>query len=266
MGIVSWLIKGTLKSFFLKAMPGLFKRRNLIFAGVNLLRAFFKESPEETVKEQKEVKKEAKEEVKKEQGKSEEKINYQKVVLSFIASSLLLVTVFCAGRLSATWGQEEEIVEEEPVEEPAAVEEKILPEPKDIFRFYVYDHNPPYSEDGKFRGWFEGPSINYDWGLGGPLNNAVVDLFVILGEGTFYVKKDSCYCFQTLSDEGIRLFIDDELVIDKYVLQPATIHQAIVFLTKGYHELEIHYYDELGKALMKIIWEEVNCEKKGVGN
>jgi hypothetical protein len=60
------------------------------------------------------------------------------------------------------------------------------------------------------------PSINYDWGSGGPGNGVDTDNFSVLWTGRFAFSTGS-YNFTATADDGIRVWVDENLIIDAWV-------------------------------------------------
>lgn len=89
--------------------------------------------------------------------------------------------------------------------------------------------------------------INHDWGQGSP--NAAVgnDFFSARWTkiDTFEAKN---YEFTVTADDGIRLFIDGQKVLDKWVDQAATTYKVNKVLTAGPHQIMLEYYEKTGGA------------------
>ncbi len=106
----------------------------------------------------------------------------------------------------------------------------------------------------------DGP-INFDWGTGGPQDTGVPnvgpDRFVIQWEGLLRVAESGVYRFQTVSDDGVRLTIGGQEVIEFWDEQSATSHVS------GYYSLEagntyavrLEYYENGGDAVIRLNWQ-----------
>jgi hypothetical protein len=62
------------------------------------------------------------------------------------------------------------------------------------------------------------------------------------------------YRFSVTGDDGVRLYIDDQLMIDHWVNQPATTYNVNVDLTAGNHDIKLEYYQSTGAAQVRLIW------------
>jgi PA14 domain len=68
------------------------------------------------------------------------------------------------------------------------------------------------------------------------------------------------YRFTVTADDGVRLYVDGQLKINAWVLQPPTTYTADVFLTAGNHEIKLEYFESTGGALISLNWTTlVNC-------
>ncbi len=105
-------------------------------------------------------------------------------------------------------------------------------------------------------------TIDFNWGTGSPSSECG------LGEDNFSVRwtRDvyldaGTYPFTVTSDDGFRLYIDDQLILDKWFDQPPTIYTVNVTLSTGSHPIKLEYYENGGGAVAKLSWEEVSCIK-----
>jgi len=62
------------------------------------------------------------------------------------------------------------------------------------------------------------------------------------------------YTFVLTSDDGSRLFIDGLEIITMNQLQPWTSTAAIIELTEGYHDIEVHYFQGGGDHGLNLSW------------
>ena len=66
---------------------------------------------------------------------------------------------------------------------------------------------------------------------------------------------DGVYLFKAYTDDGIRLFVDGQMVIDKWVNRTAALDQAQLVLEAGIHTVRADYYQHIGDATALIWWE-----------
>src|SRR5215208_6677866 len=96
------------------------------------------------------------------------------------------------------------------------------------------------------------PDINNDWASSSPGSGVNADSFTARWVGTFDFEA-SDYEFTVTSDDGIRLWIDGQLLIDQWKDQAAT-YRATKTMTAGEHEIEVEYYENVGSAVAKVSW------------
>jgi hypothetical protein len=72
-----------------------------------------------------------------------------------------------------------------------------------------------------------------------------------LGDFAF---DDGAYCFTVTADDGVRLFIDDALVLEKWVDQSPTAYTVERPLKAGTHRIKVEYYQNGGMAVLDVKW------------
>ncbi len=99
-------------------------------------------------------------------------------------------------------------------------------------------------------------TINNDWGSGSPGTGVPVDNFSARWTRTINFTAGT-YRFTATGDDGIRLFIDGQLVIDKWINQGATTYTVDRTLTAGNHTIVYEYYEATGGAVAKLSYQQV---------
>ncbi|MBK6795215.1 MAG: PKD domain-containing protein [Acidobacteria bacterium] len=72
------------------------------------------------------------------------------------------------------------------------------------------------------------------------------------------------YRFSMSVDDGGRLVIDGQTIIDKWIDQAETLYQANVTLTAGTHLVIFEYYEKTGAAVAKLSWQNLQSGQKEV--
>jgi hypothetical protein len=96
--------------------------------------------------------------------------------------------------------------------------------------------------------------IDYRWDFGSPSSQVNSDNFSARWVKQHYFRAGS-YTFTTLSDDGIRLYIDGTAVIDKWIEQSSYQFTTTINLTEGNHEIKLEYYEKTGAAEVHLNWE-----------
>ena len=92
----------------------------------------------------------------------------------------------------------------------------------------------------------ETDSLNYDNGAFQSLG--LVDNFVLRWTGTVEIKAGGYYSFHAKSDDGSKVYINDELVVDHDGIHGASEKSATVSLSQGLCPLVVDYFERGGGA------------------
>jgi hypothetical protein len=100
-------------------------------------------------------------------------------------------------------------------------------------------------------------NIDFDWKSGAPANGLPKDNFSARWTGSFSFDVGA-YRFSGLVDDGARLWIDGQLVIDEWVDGGERQLSTVVGLTKGKHDVKLEYYEHTRDARIRLKWEKVD--------
>jgi hypothetical protein len=101
----------------------------------------------------------------------------------------------------------------------------------------------------------EEEAVFYDWGTGKPVSALPGnDSFSVRWSGQRYFHA-GCYRFGLFADDGVRLWVDGELLVDQWHDGRGEYHSAYTYLTTGYHDVIIEYYENSGEAEIRFWWE-----------
>ena len=126
-----------------------------------------------------------------------------------------------------------------------------------------YFSNPWLNAPPVFARYDEG--IDFDWGLGSPDSRIPADHFSI--RWTRELKfKEGRYTFFVEFDDGVRLYLDDRLIIDDWRDGLTRTRKASHTLSGGRHTLRLEYYDDTGHAKVRLWWKMKSEQKRPVGN
>ena len=91
--------------------------------------------------------------------------------------------------------------------------------------------------------------VGFNWGTGGPGAGIPGDNF-----SARFTRQDwltaGVYRFYATSDDGIRVFVDDQLVIDGWKVQAPTSYFGDVQVGDGMHNIRVEYFQQGGEALL----------------
>ena len=99
------------------------------------------------------------------------------------------------------------------------------------------------------------PVIDFDWAGGSPHGSISPDFFTVRWIGFVQPLFTADHTFYTVSDDGVRLWINDQLLIDKWIPQARTEWSGNIELEAGVnYPIKLEYYEQQGAALMELWW------------
>lgn len=100
-------------------------------------------------------------------------------------------------------------------------------------------------------------SINFDWKNSSPDPKISPNTF-----STRWTKNDNftdgTYEFSVTVDDGVRLFVDNEKILDKWIGQAATTYKVSKSISSGTHKIVMEYYEDYGGAVAKMSYAKTN--------
>jgi LysM repeat protein len=97
-------------------------------------------------------------------------------------------------------------------------------------------------------------NLDHDWGSGSPDPAIAADRFSARWTGSFFFTAGT-YQFIATSDDGIRVWIDGELIIDAWNDQESRSTQGSSTLVEGVHAVKVEYYENTGAAVARLTWQ-----------
>ena len=95
-------------------------------------------------------------------------------------------------------------------------------------------------------------ALDFDWGRGSPDTAVPADNFSAVWTRSVEFGGGR-YTFTTYSDDGVRLYVDDQLVIDSW--RPMRGYRsATLNLSAGTHTVRLEYFERTGIALVRLNW------------
>lgn len=109
------------------------------------------------------------------------------------------------------------------------------------------------------------PTVNFDWGPGAPAPVLPADNYAIRWEGFLLPLYNEELTLHTISDDGVRLWVDDNLLIDKWIPQSATEWTASAYLDAGKkHKIRLEFFELGGDAVVKLYWSSNRIPKSPI--
>ncbi|MGI9429352.1 MAG: carbohydrate-binding domain-containing protein, partial [Bythopirellula sp.] len=101
-------------------------------------------------------------------------------------------------------------------------------------------------------------TVDFDWGSGSPDGSIGNNTFSIVWSGRIEPLYSETYTFEVQVDDGVRLYVDNQLIIDEWQDQNTT-HTGQIALQGGIrHDIRIEYYENQGNAQMSFRWSSAS--------
>lgn len=101
----------------------------------------------------------------------------------------------------------------------------------------------------------DGEKIFFDWGFEKPrAAMPSADSFSIRWTGQRYFHA-GCYRFGLFADDGVRLKVDDEVLVEQWHVGRDEYHSLVTYLSSGYHDLVVEYFENTAEAEIRFWWE-----------
>ena len=99
-------------------------------------------------------------------------------------------------------------------------------------------------------------AVDFDWGTGRPAPGVNSNNFSVRWVGSVLPPSTGTYRFQTVSDDGVRLWVNGVAVIDNWTNHdPATDTSAAINLVAGVRvDIRLEYYAGTGAATIRLRW------------
>ncbi len=99
------------------------------------------------------------------------------------------------------------------------------------------------------------PTLDFNWDHGSPDSIIDADTFSIRWTGQIEPRFSESYNFYTNSDDGVRLWVDDQLIVDKFFDRASSQDTATIDLIAGQkYDIRLEYYENAGKANANLAW------------
>ncbi|MBN1263844.1 MAG: cadherin-like domain-containing protein [Anaerolineales bacterium] len=116
--------------------------------------------------------------------------------------------------------------------------------PEDVWRGSYFDNPDLNGSPALVR---EDEKINFDWGSGSPASSVPSNRFSVRWERRMNLSESE-YRIRVVADDGVRLYVDDQLVLDRWEKGTAREFTLVLWLDKGEHEFRMEYFEYDGKA------------------
>lgn len=99
-------------------------------------------------------------------------------------------------------------------------------------------------------------AINFAWGTAAPATGLPADNFSVRWSGSVEAVSSGGTKIQTVSDDGVRVWVNNQLVIDNWTAHAPTTNTATVSMVAGQrYNVVVEYFEQGGGATMQLQWQ-----------
>ncbi len=141
----------------------------------------------------------------------------------------------------------------------------ILADPPDHGLLGIYFNTPDCS--GEFFKTRYDPTIDFDWGQSSPLADMNSNGFSVRWVGRVIVSNSEHYTFHTVTDDGVRLWINNKLIIDAWKDEFLNLAAAPLLLIGGQtNEIRMEMFDARDRAVARLFWSSPTTPRSIIPN
>ncbi len=98
--------------------------------------------------------------------------------------------------------------------------------------------------------------MDFAWGAGSPGEGVRSDNYSVRWTGFLEAPVTGNFTLSTLSDDGVRLWVDNEKVIENWTDHSPTINRskALALIAGKRYKVKLEYFERIGGSTMKLLW------------
>ena len=99
------------------------------------------------------------------------------------------------------------------------------------------------------------PTVDFDWGSGTPLPSIGADTFSVRWTGLVQPRYSGLFTFYTMSDDGVRLWVNDQLLVDNWTTHGVTENLGALEVEAGQlYNVRMDFFENTGGATARLLW------------
>ena len=95
-------------------------------------------------------------------------------------------------------------------------------------------------------------ALNFNWGGGSPGPGVPGTNWSAKWDSSQYAPYSGNYTITVTADDGVRVWVDGNLIIDQWHDQPPTSYSATGYLNAGWHNIHVEYYQDVGGSQLQL--------------
>jgi len=117
-----------------------------------------------------------------------------------------------------------------------------------------FNNRPPLPTENRLVSTETVPNIDFQWGGGFILNSGLHEDVVVQFTGNIFAPTEGMYSFYSPADDGTKLIINGNLIIDDWYDKGGGGSITQIYLTQGSHDITLWYYENGGGANVWLYW------------
>jgi len=109
------------------------------------------------------------------------------------------------------------------------------------------------------------PTVNFNWGTNSPAPSVNSNNFTVRWTGMIEVPSSNTYTFHTQTDDGVRLWVNGQPVINNWTDHSNTHDSGEIALKAGQkYEIILEYYESGGDAVCELTWSTPSLTRETI--
>jgi len=109
------------------------------------------------------------------------------------------------------------------------------------------------------------PTVDFNWGAASPDPSMPADGFTVRWTGMITVPASATYTFYTVTDDGVRLWVDGQQIINNWTDHGSTEDSGDITLAVGrQYEIILEFYENGGSAQCELSWESPSIPREAI--
>jgi glucose/arabinose dehydrogenase len=105
-------------------------------------------------------------------------------------------------------------------------------------------------------------TVNFRWGLGAPMSAIGADTFSVRWTGQVEAQFSQTYTFYTQSDDGVRLWVNGQKLVDNWTNHSLVENRGTIVLTAGQrYAVVMEYFENTLSAAASLLWSSASTPK-----
>jgi glucose/arabinose dehydrogenase len=106
------------------------------------------------------------------------------------------------------------------------------------------------------------PTVDFTWGLGAPVSPIGPDTFSVRWIGQVEAQFSGTYTFYTQSDDGVRLWVNGQQLVNNWTAHRLTENSGTIVLTAGQrYTIRMEFFENTGAATARLSWSSASTPK-----